>query len=68
MKWSSPSVDEAAEKVESGKAAAIAAVAGGVASAPFSLVGDTAAAATAVGATLVSCALFGVVYRCVYTA
>eukprot|EP00240_Pyramimonas_obovata_P006115 CAMPEP_0118927148 /NCGR_PEP_ID=MMETSP1169-20130426/4685_1 /TAXON_ID=36882 /ORGANISM="Pyramimonas obovata, Strain CCMP722" /LENGTH=312 /DNA_ID=CAMNT_0006868853 /DNA_START=40 /DNA_END=978 /DNA_ORIENTATION=- len=61
-KWSAGDIDEDAEKIESGKAAAIAAAAGTLASSPFFLsAGDVWWPAA--GATLASCALFGVTYR-----
>ncbi|KAL0018824.1 hypothetical protein WJX77_002879 [Trebouxia sp. C0004] len=63
-RWQS-SIDEAAEKVESGKAAAIAGVAGGLASLPYILAAGhpPISAALSAAVCLVSCTLFGVTFR-----
>jgi hypothetical protein len=56
---------QAAEKVESGKAAAIAGVAGGLASLPYILAAGhpPISAALSAAVCLVSCTLFGVTFR-----
>ncbi len=59
-KWSQP-VDDAAERVESAKAAAAAGAAGVLAAAPLAAAAPDAG--VALGVVLASCALFGVVYR-----
>ncbi|DBB15201.1 hypothetical protein WJX82_004677 [Trebouxia sp. C0006] len=63
-RWQS-SIDQAAEKVESGKAAAIAGVAGGLASLPYILAAGhpPISAALSAAVCLVSCTLFGVTFR-----
>lgn len=63
-KWQS-SIDEAAEKVESAKAAAIAGVGGGIASLPYILAAGHPPLSTALSAVacLASCTLFGVTFR-----
>lgn len=65
-KWSS-AVNEGAEKLESGKAAVIAALAGLAASIPLQALSaqEGLSAALSIGASLGSCLLFGLVYRCV---
>lgn len=63
-KWEATDINEDAEKVESGKAAVMAAIAGTIAFSPFILSADTwAELGTGVGGALLSCALFGVTYR-----
>jgi len=63
-KWESADIDEAAEKVQSGKAAVLAGGVGALASAPFALSADTwSQLALASGGAVLSCALFGLTYR-----
>jgi len=65
-KWSSDNIDEEAERMESGKAAVGAGLAGTLAGLPFALASNSGGLlllALSVATTFVSCALFGVTYR-----
>ncbi|GAQ82004.1 hypothetical protein KFL_000970300 [Klebsormidium nitens] len=67
-KWSTPGVDEDKERIESGKAAAIAVATGLAASLPVVLAGrgpesSLVSLVVSEGAILATCALFGVCYR-----
>jgi len=65
-KWEASDIDEDAERIESGKAAAVSAVAGTFASLPFTIAIDgglSLGALLSQAGILVSCALFGVTYR-----
>lgn len=66
QKWETANIDEDAERIESGKAAALSAVAGTFASLPFTFSvggGLTVGALLSQAGILLSCALFGVTYR-----
>jgi hypothetical protein len=65
-KWVTEVIDEDAERVESGKAAAVSTLAGTLASLPFSLVVDGGwglGTLLSQGGIVLSCLLFGVTYR-----
>lgn len=60
-KWSDDSIDEAAEKMESAKAAALGGVGGGALATPLIL--SQGGGVISIGTAAVSCAVFGVTYR-----
>ena len=60
-KWSDDSIDEAAEKMESAKAAALGGVGGGALATPLIL--SQGGGVISIGIAAVSCAVFGVTYR-----
>ncbi|KAG0611699.1 hypothetical protein M758_7G159300 [Ceratodon purpureus] len=65
-KWETSDIDEDVERIESGKAAAVSAIAGTFASLPFTIAVDgglTLGALLSQAGILLSCVLFGVTYR-----